>query len=233
MDADNFFDESTEQSRVKAAIVRDYFWAWAKIVLKKQPGRIAYVDLFAGPGRYKDGTKSTPLLVLEKAIADPAMRERLVTTFNDENPSNISLLKAEVASLPGVEKLKYRPDVDIGVVGDETVRAFQKVKLLPTLLFADPWGYKGLSLKLIGSFLKDWGCDCVFFFNYNRINAALNNEAVKEHVDALFGIECAQRLRESLGGLPPYEREASIIEALCEAVAELGAPYVLPFLLQR
>jgi three-Cys-motif partner protein len=227
--ADNFFNESTEQSRIKATIVRDYFWAWAKIVLKRQPGRIAYVDLFAGPGRYKDGTRSTPLLVLEKAIADPEMRERLVTTFSDESPSNVNLLRAEVDGFPGIEKLKYRPDVDIGVVGDETVRAFQKIKLLPTLLFADPWGYKGLSLKLIGSFLKDWGCDCVFFFNYNRINAALNNEAVKEHVDALFGPQRAQRLRESIVGLLPNEREASIVEALCEAVAELGAPYMLPF----
>ena len=50
MDADSFFEESTEQSRIKAAIVRDYFWAWAKIVLNKQQGPIAYVDLFAGPG---------------------------------------------------------------------------------------------------------------------------------------------------------------------------------------
>ena len=49
MDTDNFFEESTEQSRIKAAIVRDYFWAWAKIILKKQRGPIAYVDLFAGP----------------------------------------------------------------------------------------------------------------------------------------------------------------------------------------
>ncbi len=53
----SFFDESREQSQVKAAIVSKYFWAWAKVVLptaKKQGGRIAYIDLFAGPGRYKD-----------------------------------------------------------------------------------------------------------------------------------------------------------------------------------
>src|SRR5271165_4458933 len=77
-----FFDESTEQSRIKATIVRDYFWAWAKVILStvaKRGGRIAYIDLFAGRGRYKDGTKSTPLLVLETAIADPNMRGYLVT----------------------------------------------------------------------------------------------------------------------------------------------------------
>src|SRR5579872_770186 len=229
LDTDNFFEESTEQSRIKAAIVRDYFWAWAKIVLAKQRGPIAYIDLFAGPGLYKDGTKSTPLLVLEKAIADAHMRERLVTILNDANPNNVRSLEAAIAELPGIGKLKHRPNIDAGEVGDETARAFRKISLVPTLLFADPWGYKGLSLSLIGSFLKDWGCDCVFFFNYNRINPGLSNEAVKQHMDSLFGIDRAEQLRESIANLPSYEREPAIIEALCEALNGLGAKYVLPF----
>lgn len=148
MNINSFFEESTEQSRIKAAIVRDYFWTWAKIILKKQQGRIAYIDLFAGPGKYKDGTRSTPLLVLERAIADPDMRERLVTTFNDVDQENVRSLRAEVAALSGIEKLKYQPDIDIGEVGEETVQAFQKIDLVPTFLFADPWGYKGLSLVI-------------------------------------------------------------------------------------
>jgi hypothetical protein len=114
VDTENFFEESTEQSRIKAAIVRDYFWAWAKIILKKKRGQIAYVDLFAGPGSYKDGTKSTPLLVLEKAIADPEMRERLVTIFNDSAQENVRSLRAAIAALPGIEELKHPPDVDAG-----------------------------------------------------------------------------------------------------------------------
>jgi three-Cys-motif partner protein len=229
LDTDSFFEESTEQSRVKAAIVRDYFWAWAKIVLKKQRGPIAYIDLFAGPGLYKDGTKSTPLLVLEKAIADADMRERLVTILNDAAPGNVRSLEAAIAGLPGIGKLKHQPDIDAGEVGDETARAFQKISLVPTLLFADPWGYKGLSLFLIGSFLKDWGCDCVFFFNYNRINPGLSNDSVKQHMDGLFGIDRAEQLRERVANLPPYEREPAIVEALCEALNGLGAKYVLPF----
>ena len=67
-----FFDETSEQSSIKAKIVSDYFWAWAQVIISTQQktggDRIAYIDLFAGPGRYNDGTKSTPLLVLERAI---------------------------------------------------------------------------------------------------------------------------------------------------------------------
>lgn len=229
MDTDGFFEESTEQSRIKAAIVRDYFWAWAKIILSKQRGRIAYVDLFAGPGRYRDGTKSTPLLVLESAVADPDMRERLVTVFNDEDRDNIRSLRSEVAALPGIEKLKHQPDIDAGEVGDETVQAFQKINLVPTFLFVDPWGYKGLSLGLINSVLKNWGCDCVFFFNYNRINMGIGNEVVEPHMNVLFTKDRADQLRQRLTSLPSREREATIIEALCGALSELGAKYVLPF----
>lgn len=50
----------------------------------------------------------------------------------------------------------------------------------------DPFGYKGLSWALIRSVIKDWGSDCVFFFNYSRINAGINNPIVNEHMEALF-----------------------------------------------
>jgi three-Cys-motif partner protein len=99
-----FFDESSEQSKVKAVLVRDYFWAWANVILptvqKNKNGKIAYIDLFAGAGRYKDGTKSTPLLVLESAIADSNMRDRLVTLFNDASAENSGSLEKEIATLP-------------------------------------------------------------------------------------------------------------------------------------
>jgi len=234
MPNDKFFDESTAQSRIKATIVRDYFWAWVKVIVStqkkwKRGDRIAYIDLFAGPGRYNDGTKSTPLLVLESAIADTDMCERLVTLFNDADKKNSEALAKEIDAIPGIKSLKYKPQIQAEEVGDNIVKMFEKSKLVPTFFFVDPWGYKGLSLGLINSVLRNWGCDCVFFFNYNRINMGLGNEAVQEHIDVLFGPERAARLRTKLEGLVPWERETAIVEALAEALKELGADYVLPF----
>lgn len=228
----SFFDEASEQSRIKASIVRDYFWAWARVILptvKKQAGRIAYIDLFAGPGRYKDGTKSTPLLILETAISDPDMRKRLVTLFNDADRDNAHALERAIAGLPGIKKLKYKPEVESNEVGDEIVKMFEKMNLVPTFFFVDPWGYKGLSLGLVNSVLKNWGCDCVFFFNYNRINMGLGNDAVEKHIDVLFGERRASKLRKRLADLPPSERETAIVESLSQSLRELGAEYVLPF----
>lgn len=233
MTVDNsFFNETTEQSIVKTTIVAKYFWAWAKVIIpsaKKASGRIAYIDLFAGPGRYNDGTKSTPLLILEKAIQDPDMRNMLVTIFNDKDENNSHSLQKAIQALPNINTMKYAPTVESQEVGEEIVKMFESQRLVPTLFFVDPWGYKGLSLQLVNSVLKDWGCDCIFFFNYNRISMGLTNEAVAEHMNALFGKGRADVLREKLGPLSPNDRELTIIEELCQALKEYGGDFVLPF----
>jgi hypothetical protein len=52
-----FFDEREDQSEVKGRIVSKYFYVWARIIAPRaRPQRIGYIDLFAGPGRYKDGS---------------------------------------------------------------------------------------------------------------------------------------------------------------------------------
>ncbi|MFB2919098.1 MULTISPECIES: three-Cys-motif partner protein TcmP [Aerosakkonema] len=232
MTARSFFDESKEQSLVKATIVAKYFWAWAKVIIpqaKKRRENIAYIDLFSGPGRYKDGSKSTPLLILERAIADSDMREMLVTIFNDKDSNNTQSLQQAINYISNIGSLRNIPVVLNKEVGEEIVQEIQRIRLLPTLFFIDPWGYKGLSLRLIGSLIMSWGCDCIFFFNYNRINMGLNNKAVEEHMNSLFGKERADTLREQLQQMQPYERELTIVEAICQALKEIGGTYPLPF----
>lgn len=223
-----FFDESREQSQIKARIVAKYFFAWVRVIKNFSP-RVAYIDLFAGPGRYEDGTTSTPLLVLKAAIEDEHMRGALVTIFNDKDAANVGKLEKAIAELPGIEKLKYKPQINNAVVGDEIAKKFAEMKMIPTFFFVDPWGYKGLSLKLINSVLQNWGCDCVFFFNYNRVNMGLANDAVREHMNALFGEERGNALRAKLPGLNPADRESLIVEELADSLKEMGAGFVLPF----
>ncbi len=232
MNDNSFFDESTEQSRVKSRIVEKYFWAWAKVItswIRRQDGKIGYIDLFAGPGRYHDGSKATPILVLERAIEEEDIRNRLVSVFNDLNQDHTESLQSAVDSIPDIESLKYEPIVINEEVGEKIVEIFKQMNTIPTLFFVDPWGYKGLSLRLISSFLENWGCDCIFFFNYNRINMGINNQAVKEHMDALFGEERADELRDRLLTMNPNERELAIVEAISQALKEEGGEYILPF----
>lgn len=232
MATDSFFDGCTEQSKIKSEIVSKYFWSWAKVIIpsaKSHNGRIAYIDLFAGPGRYNDGTISTPLLILERAIKDNDMQKMLVTLFNDADKGNAHSLEKAIKELPGIETLKYQPQIQNAEIGGEIVAMFERMKLVPTLFFVDPWGYKGLSLQLVNSVLKNWGCDCIFFFNYNRINMGLTNPRVEEHMNALFGKERADLLRNKLNAMNPHDREFTVVEELVNALKEMSGKYILPF----
>lgn len=235
MTDNKFFEESKEQSLIKSTIVAKYFDVWSRVIINTQKRfpqhsqKIAYIDLFAGPGRYKDSTQSTPLIILANAIEKPDLRKRLVAIFNDKDENNAKLLEKTISEISGIETLEYKPLVYNQEVGEEIVKMFESMNLVPTLFFVDPWGYKGLSLRLVNSVLKDWGCDAIFFFNYNRINMGINNEAVQEHMQALFGEEQAIALRNRLNGEKSFQRELLIIEELCQVLKAYGSRYILPF----
>ena len=232
MQNNSFFDESKERSQVKTRIVEKYFWAWAKVIIsvvkKRKKNKIGYVDLFAGRGRYEDGTDSTPLLVLKKASEDDDIRNMLVSVFNDMNPEHVQDLQDAIDSTPEISMLKRKPRVINREVNEEIAKVFESMKTIPTLFFVDPFGYKGLSRQLISALIRNWGCDCIFFFNYNRISMGINNRAVEKHIDALFGKQRADELR-SLPSMSSSDRELFIIEAVSQSLKEVAGEYVLPF----
>jgi three-Cys-motif partner protein len=131
--ARDFFEQRSEESAVKAQIVDKYYRAWAKIMApRSQSGKIAYVDLFSGPGRYRDGSASVFLLVLENAISDPVLRNRLVTIFNDHNDNNSRTLEEEISKLPGINNLRFKPVVNNEIVGQRIIDQLTKGSLVPT-----------------------------------------------------------------------------------------------------
>lgn len=229
MAGEEFFEAPEEQSVIKTMLVTTYFDIWAKIMLSNSRGRISYIDLFSGPGQYEDGSPSTPMWVLEYSIKDPKLCARLVTMFNDKNPAYAKRLETAIASLPGIVKLKHPPKVSATEIGPDVVEILHSTNLVPTLFFIDPFGYKGLSLDLIGNAIRSWGCDCIFFFNYNRINLAINNPAVAERMNDLFGATRANQLRNRVRNLGPDERQAIIVNELTEALKQVGGKFVLPF----
>jgi three-Cys-motif partner protein len=234
MSTDNtFFEESTEHSQVKAKIVATYFAAWANVIVPqlKRVGkdRIGYFDLFAGTGTYADGTKSTPLLVLENAARHVDLRRMLVSFFNDKDPKNCERLKTAISAIPGIDRLQHQPSIHQEEVGAGVIGMFKEVNLIPSIIFLDPWGYKGLCLDLVNAAVKDWACECIFFFNYLRINPALENEAFKEHMDGIFGSDRANSLRDQIKNLSPLKREELIMNELVAALSQEGRRYVLCF----
>jgi three-Cys-motif partner protein len=157
------------------------------------------------------------------------MAKMLVAQFNDADKKHAAVLEAEIDKLPGIEELAHRPIVTCFEVDDRVAQRFGETRLEPSLSFIDPFGYRGLSLEMIRGLIKDWGCDCVFFFNYTRVNPSLSNSLMNHHMDALFGKERADALRARLPELTPELRQAAILEELANAIRESGGEFVLPF----
>jgi len=116
MRSDSFFAEQKEQSKVKTAIVQKYFAAWAGVIiayLERRPhlssDRIAYVDLFAGPGHYQDGTPSTAIVVLQEITQDEKLARWVVAIFNDADPATCERLREAIEDLPHIDALRYKP----------------------------------------------------------------------------------------------------------------------------
>jgi three-Cys-motif partner protein len=229
-----FFTDQSQQSRTKAQIVSKYFNAWSRAICRAARSRgevIQYVDLFSGPGRYDDGSDSTPILVLKHAIANPNLHPLFHAVFNDADPDKASQLREAIKDLQGIKLLKHPPVVHSEPVDYQIARLFERQHLPPTLTFADPFGYKGLSMRLIRGALKDWGCEIIFFFNFNRVNAAIYhpNDGVENHVCQLFEEYDAASVRDRLADLQPHEREGRLMEELAAAIKRQHAQYVLQF----
>ena len=190
---------------------------------------MAYIDLFSGPGRYQDGTKSTPLLIIEAAIASPDLCSSLIATFNDKDTQAAKKLENEIFSLPGIEKLVYKPRILCSEVDAKLAEVYSSSKLIPTLSFIDPFGYKGMTMRLIKAISKDWGSDSIFFFNYRRINAAIENESFRIHMDGLFGIDRLTRMRKQIKGMRPGRRLEYSFEMVAEVLNEIGVKFMVPF----
>ncbi len=155
-----FFDHPHEGSRVKQEIITKYFGAYMN---KMARGRIVgYADLFAGPGVYRNGEKSIPILICERVVEDERLRNSVRLWFNEADRDLFQELKRNVASVRGIASLRFEPSVTQITISKALAPKLQRDGI-PTLIFADPCGYKGLSLRLITAALNRVGNECVFF----------------------------------------------------------------------
>lgn len=235
MPTTDFFETPSEQSLAKAEIVSSYYASWAQVIKSKWPDSmpIGYLDLFCGPGQYDDGTESVPLRVVRTILADPKLSSRMIIAFNDENASNIENLKRCIAEIDSFGVLKDRIQFSVSTVDNDFYTRIVKNNI-PILSFVDPFGYKGLNRTLIQTLIRNNGSDCIFFFNYSRINMALSsNTKFDSYLAGFFGSERTARLKKELETMTPTEREPRVINALIDSLREIQDVSVLPFKFYR
>ena len=193
MKESQFFEKQTHSSRIKASIVSEYFPSYCKIIVKKHmPKQLRFIDLFSGPGYYEDGNASTPILVARHCKNDDFLKNKVRLIFNDNVYSNE--LKQNFATEFPEGTFKYNPHFGKSTVGDsQEITQFlventheDKNNERPSLLFIDPFGYKGIETKMLAEFLRNWGNEIFLFVNTKRIHPALENEKFEGLMQELF-----------------------------------------------
>jgi three-Cys-motif partner protein len=193
MKEDQFFEKQTISSRIKASIVSEYFPSYCKIIVRKyQPQEIRYIDLFAGPGAYEDGNISTPILIGHHCKNDQFLNGIVKMIFNDNTYSEILERNFNREFPPGT--FTKKPHFGRSTVGENQAITDFLTKSThdgdhnkcPSLLFIDPFGYKGIETKVLSEFLKNWGNEIFLFVNTKRIHPALENEKFDALMKDLF-----------------------------------------------
>lgn len=217
---EEFYDVQTQSSLIKAKIVSGYFPQYCKILLKKKQKEIWFLDLFSGPGKYKDGNDSTPLLVASISANDPTLRQKVRLLFNDKH--FIEDLKKNFTDRFPEKTFDLEPRFADKTIGeDEAIRKFLEKNLPtpnphPTLLFFDPWGYKGIDTKVLAKFLLGWGNEMFLFLNIKRIHAAIENNKFDELMLSLFPTRIDQLRKDRKYEATVYDRLNLIMDNLAD-----------------
>ena len=228
MNNDKFFEEQTDSSRIKASIVAKYFPSYCRILNRYPQKEFRYLDLFAGPGMYKDGNFSTPLLLGESITKDKTLRKKVRFLFNDNQ--HIEALEKNFNEQIEVDKLNFKPKFGNKTVGeDEGINNYLRTRhtdekgknKFPTLLFFDPWGYKGINTIDLAKFMQDWGNEIFLFVNIKRIHAAIKNKKFDDLMNCLFPTTIDEIKQERRYKAKVHERLSLIMDKLASEFDKL------------
>ncbi|MDR2130279.1 MAG: three-Cys-motif partner protein TcmP [Odoribacteraceae bacterium] len=193
MKENHFFEKQTASSKIKANIVSEYFPSYCKIIVRRhEPKQLRYIDLFAGPGYYNDGNPSTPILIARHCKNDDFLRRKVRLIFNDNTYS--SELERNFSKEFPNGTFEIKPFFGNKTFGEcQEITDFLVKKThegnnneYPSILFIDPFGYKGIETKVLAEFLKNWGNEIFLFVNTKRIHPALENEKFETLMQDLF-----------------------------------------------
>src|SRR4051812_28670449 len=159
-------------------------------------------------------------IICKQVVSDTRLRGSVKLWFNEGDAVNFEKLKANITAVAGIATLANAPRITSQVISKCFGSRLSEMRT-PSFIFADPCGYKGLSLGLIASALKPFGNDCIFFLNYNRINMKISYAVMDESINAFFETARANRIRGEIRSIQsPQVREDVILAAVTQALKE-------------
>jgi three-Cys-motif partner protein len=143
-----FFVSKKAAAVLKHAILRQYVVPWA-VKVGTSGRRVAFIDGFAGPGRYADGTEGSPSLIIASATGLPGGRD-LECHFVEWKKADFKRLSEVVrqGQRRGVHCYAYQ-----GRLEQHLNQLLAEVDGIPAFFFLDPFGL-GLNFNAMNGILS-------------------------------------------------------------------------------
>jgi three-Cys-motif partner protein len=133
---DGFFAEKKAAAMFKHGILDRYVDPFAmKTGSTSQNGRVAFIDGYAGEGRYDDGAEGSPALLMAKATKLAPRRQLEIHLVEEDDKVRAKLDAVVAAEGAGVCVTTYPGDV-----ADHLDTLLTRVKGIPVFVFLDPYG---------------------------------------------------------------------------------------------
>lgn len=134
--AEQFFESKQAAAILKHAVLNQYVDPFTMKTGSRSPGgRVAFVDGYAGEGRYKDGTEGSPALLMRKAH-ELSARRQLECVFVEQDRTTCETLRTVVA----VEGAGLVTDVRSGDIVEHLDDVLAAKQGVPLFVFLDPFG---------------------------------------------------------------------------------------------
>ena len=224
---------SRAHTRAKHRILEEYLGAWFPI-LSRHSSRIVYIDGFAGPGKYEDGEEGSPVIALRTAQKHPQVSKfnEIVFWFIESEQKRYDLLKKELQKkfpgLKGGKTGRIRYDVVNGEFAQSVESALDDLEarglgLAPTFAFLDPFGFKGLPMKVVKRILGYKKCEVMITFMDTFINR-FHDQKRSKALNDLYGDSSWKNLAVASAG-----EVATYVGLYTQRLKDAGAKYTRTF----
>ncbi|NQW24570.1 MAG: three-Cys-motif partner protein TcmP [SAR202 cluster bacterium] len=184
--------ELEPHSRAKHEILRRYLQAWVVILGQGGFREFAYIDGFAGPGRYSKGEDGSPIIALKVALEHQTRIDSGISfLFVENRPDRAEVLQEILDETDRPNRYSVR--VAKGSKFDDEARKFldeisSKSKNPPPIFaFIDPFGWSGVSFKIVQRIMGFPSCEVLVTFMYEEINRFIGHPEQEDNFDEFFG----------------------------------------------
>ena len=182
--------------------------AWFPI-MGKTNARVLFVDGFAGPGEYADGEKGSPVVAMRVFARHPERAKKkaeVVFYFIEKDPARFEHLDKLVEKwrpllAPDAKAWAKRGSFDASMSDVFDDLDEQGNRMAPALVMIDPFGVKGMPMKVIRRILANPKCEVYVSFMWEAMNRFVSEPGFEASLDELFATSEWRRAKRNWLGM--------------------------------